>query len=113
MEELVQPDRLRDRILVWVPRNLADALPQKAGRILEAILYWEKLLARRRSGATIGASDRHSRRVVAALIERGVVVSESTRAPLCLTFPASWHHAGCRDISGTTLERLGEDTRVC
>ena len=28
------------------------------------------------------------RRVVAALIERGVVVSESTRAPLRLAFPA-------------------------
>ncbi|MGD8910545.1 MAG: hypothetical protein PVI92_14475 [Chromatiales bacterium] len=30
----------------------------------------------------------HSRRVVAALTERGVVVSESTRAPLRLSFPA-------------------------
>lgn len=88
MEELVQPDRLRGRILLWVEEEIrADALPQKAGRILEAILYRGEL---RRGDVPelIGASDRHSRRVVAALIERGVLVSESTRAPLRLAFPA-------------------------
>lgn len=88
MEELVQPDQLRDRILLWVEEEIrADALPQKAGRILEAILYRGEL-PRRDVPELLGASDRHSRRVVAALIERGVVVSESTRAPLRLAFPA-------------------------
>ena len=88
MEELVQPDRLRDRILLWVEEEIrADALPQKAGRILEAILYRGEL-PRGDVPELLGASDRHSRRVVAALIERGVVVSESTRAPLRLAFPA-------------------------
>jgi Fic family protein len=88
MEELVQPDRLRDRILLWVEEEIrADALPPKAGRILEAILYRGEL-PRGDVPELLGASDRHSRRVVAALIERGVVVSESTRAPLRLAFPA-------------------------
>lgn len=88
MEELVQPDRLRDRILLWVEEEIrADALPQKAGRILEAILYRGKL-PRGDVPELLGASDRHSRRVVAALIDRGVVVSESSRAPLRLAFPA-------------------------
>lgn len=88
MEELVQPDRLRDRILLWVEEEIrADALPQKAGRILEAILYRGEL-PRGDVPDLLGASDRHSRRIVAALIERGVVVSESTRAPLRLAFPA-------------------------
>lgn len=88
MEELVQPDRLRDRILLWVEEEIrADALPQKAGRILEAILYRGEL-PRGNVPDLLGASDRHSRRIVAALIERGVVVSESTRAPLRLAFPA-------------------------
>ena len=88
MEKLVQPDRLRDRILLWVEEEIrADALPQKAGRILEAILYRGEL-PRGDVPELLGASDRHSRRVVAALIERGVVVSESTRAPLRLAFPA-------------------------
>ena len=88
MEELVQPDRLRDRILLWVEEEVrADALPQKAGRILEAILYRGEL-PRGDVPELLGASDRHARRVVAALIERGVVISESTRAPLRLAFPA-------------------------
>jgi transcription initiation factor IIE alpha subunit len=79
---------LRDRILLWVEEEIrADALPQKAGRILEAILYRGEL-PRGDVPELLGASDRHSRRVVAALIERGVVVSESTRAPLRLAFPA-------------------------
>jgi Fic family protein len=88
MEELVQPDRLRDRILLWVEEEIrADALPQKAGRILEAILYRGEL-PRGDVPELLGASDRHSRRVVASLIEREVIVSDSTRAPLRLAFPA-------------------------
>ena len=88
MEELVQPDRLRDRISLWVEEEIrADALPQKAGRILEAILYRGEL-PRGEVPELLGASDRHARRIVSALIERGVVVSESTRAPLRLAFPA-------------------------
>lgn len=88
MEGLVQPDRLRGRILLWVEEEVrADALPQKAGRILEAILYRGQL-PRGDVPELLAASDRHARRVVSALIERGVVVSESTRAPLRLAFPA-------------------------
>jgi Fic family protein len=88
MEELVQPDRLRDRILLWVEEEVrADALPQKAGRILEAILYRGEL-PRGDVAELLGASDRHARRAVSALTERGVVVSDSTRAPLRLAFTA-------------------------
>jgi Fic family protein len=92
MEELVQPDRLRNRILLWVEEEIrANTLPQKAGRILEAILYRGEL-PRGEVPQLLGASDRHARRAVAALIERGVVVSESTRAPLRLAFPAKLAH---------------------
>ena len=88
MEDLVQPDRLRSRILLWVEEEIrADALPQKAGRILEAILYRGEL-PRGEAPQLLGASDRHARRVTAALIGRGVIVSRSTRAPLRLAFPA-------------------------
>lgn len=88
MEDLVQPDRLRNRILLWAEEEIRlDALPQKASRILEAILYRGKL-PRGDIAQLLGASARHARRVVAALTERGVIVSESTRAPLRLAFPA-------------------------
>ena len=88
MEELVQPDRLRNRILLWVEEEVrAGALPSKAGNILEAILYRGEL-PRGDVANILGIGDRHARRVVAALSKRGVVVSTSSRAPLRLAFPA-------------------------
>ena len=88
MEDLVQPDRLRNRILLWVEEEVrTGSLPQQAGSILEAILYRGEL-PRGEVPGLLGTSDRHARRVVAALAEHGVVISDSTRAPLRLTFPA-------------------------
>jgi len=88
MEDLVQPDRLRNRILLWVEEEVrAGTLPSKAGNILEAILYRGEL-PRGDVADILNIGDRHARRVVAALIERGVVVSTSSRAPLRLAFPA-------------------------
>ena len=88
MEELVQPNRLRNRILLWAEEEVrAGSLPAKAGSILEAILYRGEL-PRGEVASILGASDRHARRVVAGLNEHGVIASESTRAPLRLTFPA-------------------------
>lgn len=88
MEDLIQPERLRNRILLWTEEEVrAGALPSKAGAILEAILYRGEL-PRGDVAAILGIGDRQARRVVAALSERGVVTSESTRAPLRLAFPA-------------------------
>ncbi|MEN8180145.1 MAG: Fic family protein [Pseudomonadota bacterium] len=88
MEDLVQPDRLRNRILLWVEEEIrVGALPQKAGSILEAILFRGEL-PRGDVPDLLSTSDRQARRVVATLSERGVVISDSTRAPLRLTFPA-------------------------
>ena len=88
MEDLVQPTRLRSRILLWTEEEVrAGTLPPKAGMILEAILYRGEL-PRGDVADILGMGDRQARRVVAALIERGVVVSETTRAPLRLAFPA-------------------------
>lgn len=89
MESLVRADRLRDRILIWAEEEArADALPLKAGRVLEAVLYRGEL-PRRDIPALLDTSERNGRRVVAALLDRGVLVSESTRAPLLLAFPAA------------------------
>jgi len=92
MEELVQPDRLRNRILIWTEEEVrAGTLPPKAGAVLEAILYRGEL-PRGEVADILGIGERHARRVVAALSERNVVVSESTRAPLRLAFPAKLAH---------------------
>ena len=89
MEALAQPNRLRDRILLWVAEEVrAGALPTRAGQVLEAILFRGEL-PRGDVPTLLGTSDRQARRVVSALLQRGVLASESTRAPLFLTFPAA------------------------
>ena len=88
MEGLVQPDRLRDRILIWTEEEIrAAALPPKSGAVLEAVLYRGKL-PRGEVAHIIGTSERQARRVTSALLGREVLVSESSRAPLRLAFPA-------------------------
>ena len=89
MEELMQPNRLRARILLWVDEEVrAGSLPPRSGQVLEAVLFRNEL-ARGEVPALLGMGERHARRVVAALLERGVLRSESTRAPLLLAIPAS------------------------
>ena len=89
MEQLVRPNRLRDQILLWVEEEVrAGALPVKAGQVLEAVLFRGDL-PRGDLPALLGTSARQARRVVSALLECGVLASESTRAPLFLTFPAA------------------------
>lgn len=89
MEGLVEPDRLRARILLWVAEEAKlGELPPKAGSVLEAILFRGEL-PRADVAGLLGATDRHARRTVAALVKRGVVVSAGPRAPLRLAFPAA------------------------
>lgn len=104
MEELLQPDRLRTRILLWVEEETRlDNLPPKAGSVLEAILYRGEL-PRADVPDLLGTGVRQARRIVSALSERGVLTSESTRAPLRLTFPAT---LASRWMPGLFPERSG------
>lgn len=89
MEGLVQPDRLRDRILLWAEEEIrGDRLPPRSDTVLEAILYRGEL-PRGDVAGIVGTGDRQARRVTSALLDREVVVSASTRAPLRLAFPAA------------------------
>ena len=92
MEGLMQPERLRTRIQLWAEEEIRlGALPAKSGAILDAVLYRGGLPRGDAAGA-IGGSERNTRRIVAALIKRGVLASESSRAPLRLAFPAALAH---------------------
>jgi Fic family protein len=89
MESLVQPDRLRTRILMWAEEEIRlGELPPKSGSILEAVLYRGEL-PRGDADAVVGTGERQARRIVSALVDRGVLTSDSPRAPLRLTFPAT------------------------
>ncbi len=87
MEGLVQPDRLRNRILIWTEEEIrAGTLPPKSGTILEALLYRGKL-PRGEVASILNIGERQARRITSALIEAEVLTSESSRAPLFLAFP--------------------------
>ena len=88
MEEIVQPNRLRDRILMWTEEEIrAGKLPPKSRQVLEAILYRGQL-TRGEIPGLLGTSERHARRITLVLIDHEVLTSESTRAPLRLNFSA-------------------------
>jgi len=89
MEDLVQPDRLRARILQWAEEETRTGkLPPRSGNVLEAVLYRGEL-PRGDAAGILGTGDRQARRVVSALLEKDVLTSESSRSPLHLAFPAA------------------------
>jgi Fic family protein len=89
MEELVQPDRLRTRVILWTEEEIRlGHLPPKSGSILEAVLYRGEL-PRGDAANIVGTGDRQARRIVSALVDKGVLTSESARAPLRLAFTAT------------------------
>jgi Fic family protein len=88
MESLVQPDRLRARIMQWADEEIRlGTLPPKSGSILEAVLYRGEL-PRADADTVVGTGPRQARRIVSSLVEKGVLRSDSSRAPLRLAFPA-------------------------
>jgi Fic family protein len=104
MEGLVQPDHLRARILLWAEEEIRiGKLPPKSGSILEALLYRGEL-PRGDADSVVGTGSRQARRIVSALVERGVLESESPRAPLRLTFPAALAQ---RWMPGLFPEKIG------
>ena len=89
MESLMQPDRLRARILLWAEEEIKlKNLPRRSGRVLEALLYRGEL-PRADVSSAAGVVERHARRVVSVLMARGVLASDGPRAPLRLVFPAA------------------------
>lgn len=88
MEELARPEKLRARIKLWIDELIEmGELHEKSGLILDAILYRGEL-PRSEVVDLLGTSTRTASRVVAGLIDHGVVTSESSKAPLYITFPA-------------------------
>jgi len=105
MEGLVQPNRLRERILIWAEEEMRSGqLPAKAGFVLEGVLFRGEL-PRGDVAALVSTGERQARRVVSALLEAGVISSEHTRAPLRIAFPAAlagrWLPGLFPDVAGS------------
>jgi Fic family protein len=89
MHSLVEPHRLRARILLWAEEEIRlGLLPSNSGAIFEALLYRGEI-PRADLSSLLGIGERQARRILAALLDRGVVASEGGRTPLRLVFPAS------------------------
>jgi Fic family protein len=89
MEGLMQPDKLRARILLWAEEEIRlGELPPKADRILEAVLYRGEL-PRGEIPKIVGLPERTARRPLSALVDKGILVSDSPKGPVRLAFPAS------------------------
>jgi Fic family protein len=89
MEELMQPDALRTRILLWAEEQIKlSKLPPSSGRVLEGLLYRGNL-PRSEVASVAGASTRTATRIVSALTEAGVLTSDTPYAPVRLVFPAA------------------------
>lgn len=89
MEQLMQPDLLRTRILLWArEESQLGKLPPQSIQILEAILYRGEI-SRGEMSDILNVTDRHARRLTSTLIERGILISDSPKSPLKLAFPAT------------------------
>lgn len=89
MESLMQPERLRARILTWAEEEVRlGEIPAQARQVLEAVLYRGEL-PRGEIPALLGVGERQSRRVVSALMGKNVLASDTQKSPVYLKFPAA------------------------
>ncbi|MHB8254462.1 MAG: Fic family protein [Acidiferrobacter sp.] len=104
MGNLMQPEKLRARVLLWAEEEIrVGHLPPQSRRILEAILYRGEL-PRASMAEVVDTGERQARRIVATLLEQGVLASESPHAPLRLAFPAT---LAARWLPGLFPDRAG------
>lgn len=103
MEELIQPNTLRARILNCAEDEIRNNyMPLKSDKVLEAVLYRGEL-PRGDVGDLLNISDRGARRITSVLLQSGVLTSKSPRAPLHLAFPAT---LASRWMPGLFLNKL-------
>lgn len=88
MEELMQPNAFRGRIMTWAEEQVGyGTLPKRAPRVLDALLF-RGSLTRAEVSEAIDQSERTASNVTQALLKQGIVTSSSSRAPLYIAFPA-------------------------
>ena len=92
MSELMQPDRLRARVLTWAEEEVRlGSFSKTAILVMEAVLFRGEL-PRADIAGLIRGSERSGSRLASQLNAFGVLTSSSSRAPLRLALPATMAH---------------------
>lgn len=92
MKDLMQPDRLRARVLTWAEEEARlGSFSKAAVVVLEAVLFRGEL-PRADIAGLIHGSERTASRLISQLNAFGVLKSNSSRAPLRLALPATLAH---------------------
>jgi hypothetical protein len=95
---------------------LATAGPAVSVRLLPGLEHTADLtgaLPRGDAPGIVGTGERHTRRVVSALLDRGVLASESTRARRCASrFPRPSRRAGYRGCSPNDRPEVNTQQRL-
>jgi Fic family protein len=88
MSELMQPARLRDRILSWANEEIGyKRMPAQSARLLDAILF-KGAVPRGEVPAIVDQSERSARSISTALSKEGIITSTGARGDWRLAFPA-------------------------
>ncbi len=88
MGKLIEPNNLRNRVLSWTGRQSeAGLLPQNSVVLIQAVLFKGEL-TRQEAPFLLGVTDRQARRVTSALVEKGLLTSQTDKTPFKLAFPA-------------------------
>jgi Fic family protein len=114
MEELMQPDALRERIFLWAEEQIKlSKLPPNSGRVLEAVLYRGNL-PRSEITSVAGASSRTASRIVSALTGRAFSFPTLPTRRCALFFPLCSPNDGCQDFSPRSrYDRRGKAKTEC
>lgn len=89
MENLLEPGTLATRIEQYVAREAdTGTLPRRSFPLIREALHMGHV-ERGAAAALLGVGERQARNIVADLIERGLLISDSPRSPLRLGFPTA------------------------
>jgi Fic family protein len=88
MERLMQPERLRTRIMIWCEEEMRiGTLPERSDKVLD-VLIMRGELERGDVAELLGTGERSAQRLTKVLLDQAIIKSQSTRAPFHLAFSA-------------------------
>lgn len=89
MEQLMQPNALRNRVLQWAEEETKfGRIPARGSRVLDAILF-RGSLPRSEVAAVIDQSERNAQNITKALGKHGIITADGARADWRISFPAT------------------------